>query len=227
MFEVKGNNIIYKVEGEDDVVIGPKTSLFKDKGESYPVNGSKDVTLPERVDLIFAVGEGLDKVAGFEVKKTPDLITSWVAHRLQRQLRFIRHNFEVGGLMIRCSEGFWVFELEDDLRHDLLKLQVEGGYILFGPDRDEDMESFIKTTAEILRGVKNLKTIFSGEDKKYVSGSRKQKAVQGLLRGVGKKRSSKLLKVFKSVDRILSCSDEEFLRAGGGKQGLKSRKELL
>ncbi len=227
VFSIEDGNIIYRVEDAEDIIIGPSTGLYKDKGESYSINGSKSMMLPERVDLIFAVGEELDKVSGWEVKKTPDLITSWVAHRLQRQLRFIRHNFEVGGLMIRCTEGFWVFELEQDLRTDLLKLQVEGGYILFGPDKDEDMEGFIGEIAHILRGHKNLKTIFSGEDKKYVLGSRKQQVVQDMLKGVGRKRSHKLLRAFKSVDKILTCSDEAFLKAGGGKQGLVSRKELL
>lgn len=195
----------FKVKGDQlkrgRKVIGPASALYYDSRETIAHKAAIQLHMEPRIDYIFTAG---NKVVGVESKKTADLISSWRARRLQRQLREMADVVDVPCLLIRADNSFFRdIKHFPELRNDLLKFQLLGGYILFGPTDDERIPDHLQIVRGCLTGKRNLRTIVSGTDLRKVRGTKQEIALQKLFRGCGPVMARKLLDEFGTVGAIL------------------------
>lgn len=109
--------------------IGPASALHVDPGELKALGKADGVMhklLPKRIDLLFGVDA---RVAGGEMKRPHDLMTSTRNRRLMRQMRTLVELVDIPLLVLRGGFPF-TFETDPLVWENLAKLQVLGVTIL-------------------------------------------------------------------------------------------------
>lgn len=181
------------------VPLGKKSDIIADPGEFRGVAGVEHLQLPGRMDVVFSVG---DRVAAGEIKRPADLVTSHQRRRLQRQLRFIRQEADIGILFLRDFTMERVFMAQmiahnqnpryrrESLWQDLAGFQTQGGYVLHLPEDDAEAIEFILwyQTGLAMNGVR----MFAGTDAP-VKARRKGTLLRDI-KGIGPKTERDLLR---------------------------------
>ncbi len=216
-------------DGEKDY--GPATGLFVDAGESTPdeASGIIKAQLPHRIDYIYVVNNNEQpKIVGLESKKVGDLISSWRARRLQRQLRNMVETVDIPVLLVRPGDeiDFVMLDAWPEIQSDLVRFQMMGGYVWLAPYETEHLFEFLGETKSILSGNRNLRTIITGIDKAKPKGNKQEAALQAMLKGCGPVMAKKLIGQFRTVGRVLQATDTELRKSGATKGVVAQLKRL-
>lgn len=168
---------------------------------------------------------------GIEEKRGPDMENSLSKRRLQRQLREMRKNLSLVVLGLRLEGESWgrshLFEMRMPYFSSIEMAKWEQfGQTIFLPSDNEDVLNHLKILRNILGVPENSRSVLAGDDRR---GSRKpiadpfEKAVAGMIEGIGPTVAKKLNKAFKgSLIKMLGASDEALAKAGAHK-GIRAR----
>lgn len=213
----------YSVHGgqlwADSTPLGPADRIYAD--------GKKQT--PGRLDFVFAAK---DKVVGVESKTVQDLISSWIARRLQRQLREMRSMVDVPCLMLRGLDSYYDMDDYPDIAVDLVKWQLlDGepfgpGLVLFGPKGDP--MKYLTTVQAVMSGQRNLNTIVAGSDSTRIKGKNKRElSLQRAIPNVGPKTAARLAAEVGNLADVLLADDEVLTKAGANAKVLAGIREAL
>jgi len=217
-FVIKGSQLTYN--GRE---LGPSTALFADASERCKgVGVVGDRQNPERIDYLFVAG---DHVVGLESKTVDDLVSSWFSGRLQRQLRVLLESCDFGGLMIRGAENWHDIDGEPEVRNDLLKWQMLGGFVIFGPKGSP--LSCLADVKACFSGQRNVRTAITRYEKREYQGGKQSQMLQAMFHGygMGPKTAERLLKLG-SVMVVLGATDKEWRECGATRKLIEARKLL-
>ena len=223
-FTVVGDKLTYGKQ-----TLGPATALFADANEKLVGKGVVgDKQNPERIDYLFVTDKPNEgKITGVESKTVDDLVSSWMAGRLQRQFRVLLETCDYQVLMIRGEPNWHDIDAEPEIRNDVLKWQMMGGLVVLGPKLSP--LSCLVDVKMCLSGVRNVRTAIARYEKKVFDGTPQEKMLQGMFHGagLGPKTAAKLMTKFGTVMKVLSGTDKEWRTCGATKKLLAAKALIL
>ncbi len=206
--------------------------IYIDVNEDYAVRDRAEFAVARLpCDIAWRAQDG--QVIGIEVKRSGDLMTSWLSRRLQRQVRALIEQVDVPVLGLRLSHspilGYDLYQFDSeilDLVLDLAAWSVGFGAIVFIPPND--VPDYLLMLRARLDSESGRRRILAGSDHRPVrDGSPCTNALQNLGLGVGPVIASRLEQAFGGdIVAILTAPDEELVRAGAHRGIVRRIKEL-
>ena len=156
---------LYRVDQQSvklgDRVLGPLSTIYIDSRQhDYGLPGdTKRCQLPVG-DVLMVNGRG--QLILIEEKKPPDLVNSWFSHRMQRQLRRLAMEADIGVLGLR---GGFPDEWIEALALDLVKVQVVGLVLAWLPTYPDHYWDMLRALRATLQPGRHLLSPLAGRDK--------------------------------------------------------------
>jgi len=142
-------------------ILGPATTMYIDSRQhdyGLPVDAQKCQLPVGDILMVNQVGQ----LILIEEKKPPDLVNSWFSHRMQRQLRRIALEADIGVLGLRGGlPDIWL----EKLALDLVKMQVLGVVLAWLPDTPGDYWDMLRALRATLQPGRHLLSPLAGHDK--------------------------------------------------------------
>lgn len=201
--------------------LAPSSAVVAYWQEAPREEGVLHCQTPYRIDYLMAVGE---RVVGIESKRPQDLVSSYRARRLARQMRILMRAVDIPCLMLRENawpKDEWVEDTPMELYRDLVRLQMLGVVLLPGPSLDKDILPWLNGYRLVLEGTRNVMYAVAGTDRP------RPKSLLRAIRGVGAKLEERLLARYGSVRLALLAPDNEWALCGARSNVLRSRQEAL
>ncbi|HHT9130865.1 MAG TPA: hypothetical protein ACFYED_00055 [Candidatus Tripitaka californicus] len=168
-----------------------------------------------------------------EEKKLHDLITSWRARRLQRQLRKLLQENPAGanvlalraaGAVPTLAETLWT-EIPTELYLDLLRWQLLGGVVAFMPYAPQAVLETLTDWRACMRPGRALLSILAGDDRPQ----RQQQeqltdtayALMKLCKGVGRATAASWAQAANQSLNTAINMDEQLLKQAGVRKGAR------
>lgn len=181
-------------------------------------------------DYSFSTLDGLPVLV--EEKKLRDLISSWSARRLQRQLRkMLQANPEGANVLaLRASgaapslaETLWT-EIPQELCLDLLRWQLLGGIIAFLPYSPQAVLEALTDYRACLRPGRALLSVLAGDDRdkeKQATLSNTAYALIKMCKGVGRVTAASWAELSQQHLSIAINMTDEQLKQAGVRKGVR------
>jgi len=221
MYRVRDEKVWWEEDGVEKELGGVETPLVDIHQDLAPHAEVQRVLLPVGDYILVGPENHLIVV---EEKRLPDLVTSWRARRLQRQLRRMLMAND-GGVNVLGLRSATMLSLVDAYKYrqvpeislDLLKWQSLGGLVGFLPFSPDGTLATLRDWRAVLRPGSHLFSILAGDDrnKPRESMSRVAKGLRALVPGVGYEVGRRWAEASgENLLTALQMTDEQLKEAG-------------